>query len=153
MRSLLCAVILALCGCASQPSSYTQLPKEYTDISSHTGAECYLIEIIQAFARPSAIRFDFDLAGNLSIQTYTLKGPGPVVKMTGAEAARRLRAFRSFDWNTLGKPSIKEEGFITLHPDETEIILKASTERAYREASGGVDTTPELIALLKAVSL
>ena len=115
--------------------------------------ESYLIEALPAFGGPFAYRFDFtDSSGatTVEIHSFSYSGRKTLEKKHGAEANRLRTLFRDFDWNAIGPPKL-EQAYTAMYLDGIEIVLKAKTAHAYREAHGGLAECKPLGDLFDAV--
>jgi hypothetical protein len=129
---LLCGMVA---GCAA-PGSYMRIPARFTALPSAPNSESYLIEIVRASADPTATRYDFTFEGRTiaaQISKIAPSGARSERRRSGEIATRLLKVFRDFDWGTIEAPLPDEDGRAPL-ADETEVVIKARTQKSYREA-------------------
>ena len=139
-------------SCAS-PGSYSRIPARYTVLSSAPNSESYLIEIVQALGDPTATRYDFTFeAGTVTAQISTISKTGARSerRRSGEVATRLLEVFRGFDWSSIEAPPPDDEA-IARAPDDREVVLKARTQKSYREAQVKVSECAGVRTLLAAI--
>ena len=143
---------LVLASCATH-QSYQRMPDSYTSLPRSPGQESYLVEIVPAFVRPSARRYVFRTDGSLVTLHLTglgISGIESEKDISGEHAARLLGAFREFDWRAVEDPQ-PGNGTVILHPDDTEIVLRAQTAAVYKEMVVGYSECTEVRKLLKTI--
>jgi hypothetical protein len=151
-RTWLVVLALAIAGCTST-HSYRRIPERYVELNRPPAQESYLIEVVPAFTKAFAKRYDFEEQNGIisvQIQEITSSGPKPAVQKSGTYAQQILGAFRSFDWSRIEVPE-KPTDTIILTCDDPEMIFKARTSRSYRETEVGMSDCKALRELMKAV--
>jgi hypothetical protein len=126
---------LVMAGCAT-PGSYVRIPARFTALPFAPNTESYLIEQIHASADPTATRYEFTFEGSsvtAQISTISKSGARSERRRSSEAATRLLQIFRSFDWSSIEAPLPDDEGGVP-PPDETEVVIKARTQKSYREA-------------------
>jgi len=132
---LLVVVSLIVAGCATR-GSYVRIPARFTALPAAPNSESYLIERIHASEPPTATRYDFTFEGGLvSAQVSTIKESGARSerRRSGESATRLLETFRKFDWGSIEAPLPDDDGGVPL-ADDIEVVIKARTQKSYREA-------------------
>lgn len=122
-------------GC-STPGSYTRIPARFTALPAAPNSESYLIEFVHASADPTATRYEFTFeVGTVTAQISKIAASGARSerRRSGEVATRLLKVFRDFDWSSIEAPLPDEDGRAPLE-DETDVVIKARTQRSYREA-------------------
>jgi len=126
---------LVVAGCATR-GNYARIPARFTALPAAPNSETYLIERVHATASPVATLYDFTFEGSTvtaQVSTITETGARSERRRTGAIATRLLEILRKFDWGSIEAPLPDDEGGVPLI-DDTEIVIKARTEKSYREA-------------------
>jgi hypothetical protein len=129
---LVCAI---LAGCAA-PGSYMRIPARFTSLPSAPNTESYLIEVVHLSADPTATRYEFTFEGatvTAQVSKIAASGARSERRRSGEVATRLLKIFRDFDWGTIEAPLPDEDGRAPL-ADQTEVVIKARTQKSYREA-------------------
>lgn len=127
------ALVLNSCSTAG---SYSRIPARYTALQSEPNSEAYLIEIVDAVADPTATRYDFTFEGHevtAQISTISKTGARSERRRTGEAASRLLKVFHGFDWSSIEAPPPDDDSTVP-PPNHTEVVLKARTQKSYREA-------------------
>ena len=126
---------LVVAGCATR-GNYARIPERFTALPAAPNSETYLIERVHATDAPVATLYDFTFEGSTvtaQVSTITETGARSERRRTGAIATRLLEILRKFDWGSIEAPLPDDEGGVPLI-DDTEIVIKARTEKSYREA-------------------
>jgi len=135
MAVFVAAAAFGVAGC-STAGSYSRIPARFTALSSEPNSETYLIEIVDAVADPTATRYDFTIGGSevtAQISTISKTGARSERRRSGDVAARLLKVFRSFEWSSIEAPPPDDDSTVA-PPNHTEVVLKARTQKSYREA-------------------
>src|SRR5687768_9517984 len=132
---VLVVVCLVVTGCATR-GSYVRIPARFTALPLAPNTETYLIERIHASAPPTATRYEFTFEGGTitaQISTIAESGARSERRRPAEIATTLLEIFRKFDWGSIEAPLPDDDGGLT-PTDDTEVVIKARTQRSYREA-------------------
>jgi hypothetical protein len=138
MLKLIVVLVLAslvVAGCATR-GSYVRIPSRFTALPAAPNSESYLIERIHASKAPTATRYDFTFEGGTvtaQVSTIAESGARSERRRPGETATRLLEIFRKFDWGAIEAPLPDDEGGAA-PSDDTEVVIKARTQKSYREA-------------------
>ena len=145
----LLAVCVFVSGC-STPGTYIRIPERFTALPVAPDTESYLIELVRETGDPSATRYEFTFeSGNVTAQVSKIAASGARSerRRTGETASRLLQVLRNFDWGSIEAPLPDEDGRGRV-PDDKEIVIKARTQKSYREAQVRLSQCAELRKLL-----
>ena len=146
-------VLLALAGCKTT-GTFTRIPASYTTLAVYPDSEAYLIERIHATADPTATRYEFTIDGALvtaQISTISKTGARSERRRSGEPAKKLLELFRGFDWGSIEAP-LPDDDATPRVPDDTQVVLKARTQKSYREAQVKLADCESMRKLLKAIA-
>jgi hypothetical protein len=146
-------VLLTLAGCKTT-GTFTRIPASYTTLSVYPDSEAYLIELIHATADPTATRYEFTIEGSLvtaQISTISKTGARSERRQSGEPAKKLLELFRGFDWGSIEAP-LPDVDATPRVPDDTQVVLKARTQKSYRETQVKLADCESVRKLLKAIA-
>jgi hypothetical protein len=156
MQRLIISVVfcLLLASCVTN-RSYRRIPDRYTTLEWSPDVESYLIEIVPAFSKSSAVRFDFrNDGGHMRVTTVDIGMSGIKSKReySGETATRLLGVFRGYDWSA-GEDAPPSDGTVRMNPDDTVIMLQARVSRVHKEVDVGYHDSASIRALLKELEI
>jgi hypothetical protein len=139
-------------GC-STPGSYIRIPERFTTLPIAPDTESYLIEVVHKTEDPGATRYEFTFENGIvsaQVSKIAASGARSERRRTGETASRLLEVLRSFDWGSIEAPLPDEDGRRRI-PDDTEVVIKARTQKSYREAHVRLSQCAELRKLLESL--
>lgn len=139
-------------GCATS-RSYLRIPSSFTTVSAGPNYESYLIELDRPTGEPTATRYEFTIeSGSVTatISKISRNGARSERRRSDETAKRLLQIFRGFNWGSIEAPLPDDDTAVSVSED-TEIILKARTQKSYREVQVRLSDCAPIRKLLQAI--
>jgi hypothetical protein len=156
MRNIGCLIFalggLLLGGCSST-GSYLRIPAGFTTVSAGPNYESYLIELDRAVGDPTATRYEFTIesgAVTAVISKISKNGARSERRHSDETAKRLLQVFRGFNWGAIEAPLPDDDTAVSV-PENTEVTLKARTQKSYREVQVRLSDCAPIRKLLLAI--
>ncbi len=149
MRAVIIALLASfLTSCATQPTGYKQLPKEYLQIDPSTGADTFVFGFTPPFKDPHGYRYEFfEWPKPHAIKTvYTYRGLPKQTSLNQEQASRLKAVLMAFDWNQPINPPDPEVQILTC--DDLIVTFQARIRRVSHEVSTGISDSKALSHLL-----
>jgi len=143
---------LLLGGCTTS-RTYTRIPSGFTTVSAGPNYESYLIELDRPNGDPTATRYEFTIEGGsvtATISKISRNGARSERRRSDEAAKRLLQIFRGFNWGTIEAPLPDDDTAVSV-PEDTGIILKARTQKSYREVQVWLSDCAPIRKLLQAI--